>query len=849
VDRGVVLAVERALELPESERGAFLASSPDLDIASRAQAARLLAACEAVEQEEADRAVDARRERGVGQPSTAQGAFGLNLGELLVSAAPEATKAPTERRLASDAMIGPFRITRFVAAGGMGEVYEAVDTRVGRRVALKTLPLFSGRDRSERFAREAVLMARLEHPSIARLYEWGTVSSEHSGESGNQTRTRATPYIAMEFVDGEPLRDALTKLRTTRASPTQLVEFLLPVVDAVAHAHARGVLHRDIKPSNIIVDSRGAPRLLDFGVAALIDDGGNEAITLTEAAAPGTLTYMSPEQVRGGARRVTTQSDVYALGLLLHEAIRGVPVVDPAGRGIVELIEEVLQRQVPRLHPGVSGVSADLDFVVRRALAKDPRDRYGSADALAEDLRRVCRGESPLGREIGTLELLKRVVWRRRKMIAPAFAALVVLAVVAALGAAQYVRAREAEARSDVLIGQLLEGSKPLVQDLHQRLLAEDQPLAARKAALEATAAYLEWVQANSGDDERVLVEVADSYRRLAEVSGSAGKGSLGETALASDYFERSRAILDRLIERGTDGSSPISVGLRLQLLLARSGVLLDIGSLRPYAEQAGYFAIASADKRAAVDLIPPGATRDRAEVDFLFTEVKRALWASDIAALEATLNRLRAMAEEPRFETDADFLSYLGMSERYYAQLLEMKRRPEESLRAALSAQEALRRSIALGLEGFSNLRHLAKVEMIVVARTAGERTPSESVELLFDALKRSRSATNLDPRDSLHRVSHLEVLPLFGYMAQVVAEHARDLAAANGAAVPDDPRAVAARLLAAIDEEVVFTTSLPIEGAPNPIESKLLEDVAARRDALARLLETMPAGEAPER
>jgi hypothetical protein len=833
VDRGVVLAVERALELPESERGAFLASSPDLDIASRAQAARLLAACEAVEQEEADRAVDARRERGIGQPSTAQGAFGLNLGELLVSAAPEATKAPTERRLASDAMIGPFRITRFVAAGGMGEVYEAVDTRVGRRVALKTLPLFSGRDRSERFAREAVLMARLEHPSIARLYEWGTVSSEHPGESGNQTRTRATPYIAMEFVDGEPLRDALTKLRTTRASPTQLVEFLLPVVDAVAHAHARGVLHRDIKPSNIIVDSRGAPRLLDFGVAALIDDGGNEAITLTEAAAPGTLTYMSPEQVRGGARRVTTQSDVYALGLLLHEAIRGVPVVDPAGRGIVELIEEVLQRQVPRLHPGVSGVSADLDFVVRRALAKDPEMRYRSADAFADDLRRVVRGEPPVGRDMGAFELLRRLAWRQRRAISLVLIAVGVVGALLAFGTTQFVRARDAETRSEVLVGQLLEGSQPILLDLHLKLIAENQPLVARMAALEATVAYLEWVQANAKDDVRVLVEIARRYRTLAMVAGSTGRSSLGDGETASKYYLRSLAILDALIDRPADDriSRALGAEFRSAILLDRSNVLREYAGQLAYAERAAYYDRATVDQRAALVLMPPGATRDKTERYLLFTEIQAARLAGDEAAFEAPLTRMRAMASEPHFAENAEFLSELGIAEYLLVQLLERRGAFDDAVRHARASKAAFERSIALGLDEFTNNRHLARVDFVIVSRTCRDRSPAASMDLLLAALDRSKAATNRTPESSFNRLSHVEALNLFAIAAQVVAVEARDTGELDGM------RDTAQRALAAIAEHLAFAQALPTEGVPHRGEPAVIAELQPRQLELASL------------
>ena len=821
VDRSVVSLVERALDLPESERSAFLATSTGIDPESRVLAGRLLTECEAVEREESQQNAVA------GGGGAAPRVLGLNLADMLAALPVESADLPRSRRLAADSALGPFRITRFVAAGGMGEVYEAVDMRVGRRIALKTLPLFSGSERGERFAREAMLMARLEHPAIARLYEWGTAAA---GDGGGRI-----PYIAMEFVEGRPLREALATMRAEAVRPSRIVEFMLPAVDAVAHAHARGVLHRDIKPSNILVDGSGTPRLLDFGVAALIDDGSNGALTLTEAAAPGTLTYMSPEQVRGGARRVTTQSDVYSLGLLLHEAIRGLPVVDPAGRGIAELIEEVLQRPAPRLFPGVGGVSPDLDFVIRKALAKDQAFRYRSADALGEDLRRVLRGETPLGRDVGALEILRRLAWRQRRSIAVGAAVAVALATVAGFGAAQFIRAREAEARAEVFVGQLLEGSKPILTDLHVRLLAENQPLAARKAALEATVAYLEWVQANAQDDARVLAEVARRYRALATVAGSTGEASLGDSAVASQYYLRSLALLDGLLSRaeGPGGSRAIGVELRSQLHIDRSNVLRDYAGQLERGERAAYFDRAALDQRVALALMPDGAEKDRIERFLLFTEVQAARLAEDEAALEAPLARMRAMATEPRFATKADFLSELGLAEYFAMQGFELAGGLDEVLACARASKAALERSIALGQDDFTNNRHLARVDLVIVSHTAAERRPAESLELLLAAISRSRHATNLKPDGSFHRISHLEAIVQFAGAARLLAVHARDAGDAEGA------RTVVARAIAAVDEDFAFTQALPTEGALHRGEPKLRAEVTAARDALAGTLD----------
>lgn len=830
MEKAVVAAVEEALELPESERRDFLRRRADLSLESRETATRLLAECETVEREEAAEADADSAAASDGRERRRSPALELNLREIFAALPVEGADAARARRLAAESTLGPFRITRFVAAGGMGEVYEAIDMRVGRRVALKTLPLFSGAERGDRFAREAVLMARLEHPSIARLYEWGSASAD--GGVGEVK----IPYIAMEFVEGRSLREALAELRTRGASAAQLVEFLLPVADAVAHAHARGVLHRDIKPSNVIVDGQGVLRLLDFGVAALIDEAANDSLTMTEAAAPGTLTYMSPEQVRGGTRRVTTQSDVYALGLLVHEALRGAPVVDPAGRGIAELIEEVLQRDPPRLFPSVTGVSPDLDFVIRKALAKEPDRRYRSADALAEDLRRSTRGESPLGQDLGPFALLRRLAWRRRRSIALAAAIVVALGAVLAFGAAQFVRAREAEARAEVFVGQLLEGSKPILFDLHVKLIAENQPLAARKAALEATVAYLEWVQANAKDDERVLAEIARRYRALASVAGSTGDASLGDGETASKYYLRSLAILDALLQRSAangDASMP-DAEFRSALLLDRSNVLRDYAGQFDYADRAAYYARALVDQRSALALMPPGSKRDKTERYLLFTEVQAARLAVDAVACEVPLARMRAMAMEARFAENSEFLSELGIAEYLLMQLCELREDFDEALARARASKAAFERSIALGQDDFTNNRHVARVDLLIVSRTGADRTPAESMDRLLSALKRSQAATNLRPEGSFQRLSHVEAIDLFASAAKTVAMQAR--AAGDADAVRD----VVQRTLAAIDDHLAYVRGLPTEGVPHRGEPELLSRLATARAELESLVPT---------
>ncbi|HYT74335.1 MAG TPA: serine/threonine-protein kinase, partial [Vicinamibacterales bacterium] len=206
--------------------------------------------------------------------------------------------------------LGPYDIVSAIGAGGMGEVYRARDTRLDRVVAVKVLPSGLTRDplALERFAREARAIASVNHPHICTIYDVG----EHDG----------SPYLVMEWIDGETLHARLDQKPQT---VEQLVEWGLQLAGALEAAHARGIVHRDLKPANIVVSARGDLKVLDFGVAKLVDDQAAVATTmpaLTDAgSAIGTAAYMAPEQVRG--EPVDQRADLFALGLVLYEIATG----------------------------------------------------------------------------------------------------------------------------------------------------------------------------------------------------------------------------------------------------------------------------------------------------------------------------------------------------------------------------------------------------------------------------------------------------------------------------------------------------------------------------------------------
>jgi serine/threonine-protein kinase len=277
---------------------------------------------------------------------------------------------------------GPYRILRPLGRGGMGAVYLAEREGPGftQVVALKLLHagvLLPEMD--ERFARERRILARLEHPGIARLIDGGYTPTHQ-------------PYLAMEFVEGTPLTEYAVYHRLTIRDRIRL---FLEVCDAVQYAHQRLVIHRDLKPSNILVPAGGHPKLLDFGIATLgeTDDG----TTATRTGAWFTPSYASPEQVR--RERVTTLSDLYGLGILLYELLAGVRPYDVTLLSPSELERVVCW--VPCERPSVRATDprvarvlrGDLDTIVLKALAKEPDRRYGSVQELADDLRRHLEHE------------------------------------------------------------------------------------------------------------------------------------------------------------------------------------------------------------------------------------------------------------------------------------------------------------------------------------------------------------------------------------------------------------------------------------------------------------------------
>jgi len=273
---------------------------------------------------------------------------------------------------------GPYRIQQHLGSGGMGDVYLAIDTRLGRQVALKFLPaeLTSEEEMLQRFQEEARTASALNHPNILTIYDIGEIEGDH--------------FIASEYIDGITLRAALNRGAIELA---RTVEIVTQVASALAQAHSAGIIHRDLKPGNIMIRQDGYVKVIDFGLAKLVEvpvHGTSRGSWTQPGSILGTVHYMSPEQARGD--ETDRRSDLWSLGVILYEMVAHKRPFE--GQTDSHVIVAILDQPVPPL-PETPGVPAELSQIIYRALEKDPGKRYQSAGEMCTDLRRLQTAISP----------------------------------------------------------------------------------------------------------------------------------------------------------------------------------------------------------------------------------------------------------------------------------------------------------------------------------------------------------------------------------------------------------------------------------------------------------------------
>ena len=530
--------LEQALDMADEERATWLASIRILDPALAAQVASLL-------QEHNDLAKAGFIEGSLNLPTSAAGLAGQ--------------------------VVGPYTLISLLGQGGMGSVWlgKRTDGRFERRVAVKFLNLaLLGQGGEERFKREGRILGRLSHPHIAELVDAGVSPS-------------GLPYLVLEHVEGDHIDRYCDQQRLDVEARLYL---FLDVAGAVAHAHANLIVHRDLKPSNVLVSNDGQVKLLDFGIAKLLEGDGQdgEATLLTvQGGRAMTPEYAAPEQVTGAP--VTTATDVYALGVLLYVLLTG---HHPAGRGPrspADLVKSIVDTEPLRLSDIVTSSRADdetttanatrrtttpdklsrllrgdLDTIVGKALKKNPQERYSSVTAFTDDLARYLKHE-PISARPDTFAY-RAAKFLRRNRTAVALGTLVVLATVAGL-VGTLIQARMAGAQRDFALRQLSRAEA--INDLDSFIFGESPPpqttfdharevlgrqqglsVASRVQILIALGGHVDLRQADTRGSE-VLEEAYRLSREVNEPSARANAAcALAEALLSRDQFQRSEELV-----------------------------------------------------------------------------------------------------------------------------------------------------------------------------------------------------------------------------------------------------------------------------------------------------------------
>jgi serine/threonine protein kinase/tetratricopeptide (TPR) repeat protein len=436
-------------------------------------------------------------------------------------------------------VVGQYRLLDRVGQGGMGTVYKAVrdDDQFKKTVAIKMLRL-GAQDPTgqQRFRGERQILASLEHPHICRLLDGGAWMPPGAAES--------QPFIVMEYVEGLPIT---TYCERRGLGITARLELVRKVCDAVSYAHRQLVIHRDVKPDNILVTPDGTLKLLDFGMAKLLDAPGDVSLTL-----PGmrvmTPAYASPEQVRGEA--ISTVTDVYALGAVLYELLterRPHPITrnDPS-----EIYREICERDVrPPSTWGNRQLRGDLDVIVLKALQKEPSRRYQSVEQLSEDIRRYL-ARLPLVARADTIAY-RTTKFVRRHWLGIAATVTLMLTLAGGVAVSLY-QARIAETRFQ----QVRKLANRFLFDFHDQIRNLPGSTAARQMVVATALEYLDSLSKDARTDPDLQWELAKAYERVGDVQGDPSGPSLGQTKAAHESYKKSAAMQQELVDRGFAGTA-----------------------------------------------------------------------------------------------------------------------------------------------------------------------------------------------------------------------------------------------------------------------------------------------------
>ncbi len=462
--------------------------------------------------------------------------------------------------------LGPYEIVEEIGTGGMGAVYRAVraDGQYKQQVALKIVRADLGSLTADRFRAERQILASLDHPNIARILDGGATAD-------------GLPYLVMELIDGVPITDYCDQ---HKLSIDDRLKMFRVVCSAVHYAHQHLIIHRDIKPSNILVTAERTPKLLDFGIAKILDPNLlPENISLTAAGLRMmTPEYASPEQFR--AQTITTASDVYSLGLVLYELLAGHRAYRFASRMPHEIAHAVLntdperpstairrteaaaedQRHgvqlTPKLISDLRGDSAeklqrrlagDLDNIVLKALRKEPRERYASADQLSEDIRRHLDGLPVLARKSTAAYRCRKYILRHKIGVTASVLIFISLLAGMALTLREARIARANELRAERRFNDVRALANSLMFEIHDGISQLPGSTSVRELLVKKALLYLDSLSQEASGDSSLQRELASAYDRVGDLQYSNDFANQGDSAGALQSYHKALAIRESL--------------------------------------------------------------------------------------------------------------------------------------------------------------------------------------------------------------------------------------------------------------------------------------------------------------
>jgi tetratricopeptide (TPR) repeat protein len=509
-------ALERALELAPAERSTYLDEACGTDAELRTEVESLLQADQQATQAFlAGKAIDhVELAPDIGSVETLQGR-----------------------------KIGSYLVLEEIGQGGMGTVYRAIraDDQFSQQVAIKVVRSGLGdKLATQRFKAERQILANLDHANIARLLDGGATDD-------------GRPYVVMEYIEGLPI-DTYADARGL--SVRARLNLFRTVCSAVAFAHQRLVIHRDIKPANILVTADGDPKLLDFGIAKILDDGqqpagGEATVTMLRLMTPE---YASPEQVRG--EPVTTATDVYSLGVVLYRLLTGRRPYSVTGNTLHEMVQAVLETEPEKPSTANRRLRGDLDNVVLKALRKEPERRYASVEQFSEDIRKHLEG-LPVSARPDTLAYRGSKFVRRHKWAVLA-AGLAVLALVGGMAATlreAYI-ARTERARAEQRFNDVRQLANSMLFEVHDAIQNLPGATPARKVLVERALQYLDKLANEAKGDLSLQRELAAAYERVGDVQGGFRSSNLGDTAGSIASYEKALAIREAVLRGDPEDST-----------------------------------------------------------------------------------------------------------------------------------------------------------------------------------------------------------------------------------------------------------------------------------------------------